>query len=350
MTGNNILIIGAGPAGLASALALRAQLPDVQITILEKGAVNQFKPGETVPGRFSQLLDHLGILDSFLDQGYWPAFGKRILWGHYSENNALYDTEGHGWHLSRPAFDNWLIAHCEKCGIEVLKEVQNVRPLLKNKHWEVTCGAGEYYADFLINATGNPTLMKRESSSYRVTDHLVATYFNAEKIGETTYTTIASAPNGWWYQCNLTDRSVFTFFSDPQQLKQRNWSSADAFLEELPEDEELKNSFCLVPAKQQPTWFNLLTHHSKAYGDHWLAVGDALMKYDPLSGQGIYKGFETAIWASLAIRDYLKGDSTAMNKYKQVTTTMFQAYEKARNHFYQSETAFNTSFWTNRIR
>lgn len=344
---DHIVIMGAGPAGLASALALRQQLPNLKITVIEKGDLTQFKPGETVPGQISRLFQHLNIWNSFLAQEFWPEYGRKIIWGGVYEEPSLLKTSAGGWHLSRPAFDQWLVDHCADKDIDVVTCWKHPQVRKINNRWAISYESEVVHADFLINATGNPGLIKENNQSF-VLDQLVATYFIAPKVSEETYTTIAAAPNGWWYHCNLTDGAVFSFVTDPKHLSKSKRQSAKEFYSELPEDLEFQESFKTVTSNQAPNWFTIRTHHSQSFGDKWLAVGDALMKFDPLSGQGIYKAFETAIWASYAISDYLSGDDSAMTKYKLVSQAMLNAYQVNRSRFYHQETTYQTAFWAKR--
>lgn len=329
-----ILIAGAGPAGLASALAIRKELPDVSVSVVERSKPYGFRPGETVPGRILQLFQHLELKSSFLKEEHWPEYGKRVLWGGLSDAPSLLYASDHGWHLCRPQFDEWLEHHCRHRGIQVIRDFGKAHAVHRGDYWMVTGRSITVRADFLVNATGSPVWLADYLQPGKPKDHLMATYCFGDKIGEETYTTIAAARNGWWYHCNLADRAVFTFVTDPTHAKQLAKHDARQLQDELPDDAHLQEAFSTVPGDQQPNWFSIRVHKSVAHGPDCLAVGDALMKFDPLSGQGIYKAFETAIWSSYALRDQLAGDPQAMKKYALIASSMFASYEQHRDAFY----------------
>ncbi|RED97886.1 NAD(P)/FAD-dependent oxidoreductase [Marinoscillum furvescens] len=343
-----VLIVGAGPAGLATALAIRKQLPDLSITVVERTQQRGFRPGETVPGRILRLFEALHLKDSFLAQDHWPAYGRRILWEGNTDVPALLQTEGTGWHLNRPLFDEWLEEHCQARGIRVVRGFGKAHAVQKGDHWIVTGQSLAIKADFLINATGSAAILADHRKSCEVKDQLVATYFFGEKIGEETYTTIAAAQNGWWYHCNLADRSVFTLVTDPEHVKTHAFKTAGDLHHELPDDEAFRSAFATVPHHQEGQWFTVRVHQSAAYGEGWLAVGDALMKFDPLSGQGIYKAFETALWCSYALKDYRNKKPMAMRKYQAIARTMFEAYEQQSARYYGVMPESRGGFWERR--
>lgn len=351
MKSTDIVIVGGGPAGLATAIAIRRQAPNLTIKILEKSSYDRFTPGETVPNRFGSLLKELGLWQSFLTMKHRPAHGKRILWAGESEQNSIYDYYGQGWHLSRPEFDQWLVSICEELNIQVITDAKQVTIDHLPDQWLIKYnqqGKKEISAQFLINASGSPSLLKSQKVKTKIEDRLIATYFTGAVVEMNTYTTIASAANGWWYHCNLKDQSVFAFFTDPEFLKANKKGIAHQFAEELPHDIALRKAFNSVPEDQPSNWFNIQSHISDCVGKDWLAVGDAALQYDPLSGQGIYKAFETGIWAGLAIKDFLNGDHSAMEKYQSIIKTMFDSYTKSRNGFYAVEDNYDTAFWANR--
>ncbi|NES90185.1 NAD(P)/FAD-dependent oxidoreductase, partial [Okeania sp. SIO2B9] len=58
----DVAIIGSGPAGTATAIALQ-QRASLRVAILERSAQNTFRIGETVPPNIRSPLGELGVLD-----------------------------------------------------------------------------------------------------------------------------------------------------------------------------------------------------------------------------------------------------------------------------------------------
>ena len=57
----DVLILGGGPAGCATALALRAQAPALAVGLIEASSYDQPRIGEVLPGVARVFLEHLGI-------------------------------------------------------------------------------------------------------------------------------------------------------------------------------------------------------------------------------------------------------------------------------------------------
>src|ERR1035438_7724685 len=121
----DVAIAGGGPAGCATALALRRHAPSLSVALFEKSQYESLRPGEVLPGLARGLLDHLGVWDAFAEQCYRPVFATAVSWGSgaLDENHSIYSARGHGWHLDRSAFDALLAAQARESGVEVFSGV-----------------------------------------------------------------------------------------------------------------------------------------------------------------------------------------------------------------------------------
>jgi flavin-dependent dehydrogenase len=85
-------------------------------------------------------------------------------------------------------------------------------------------------------------------------------------------------------------------------------------------------------------------------GTNWIAVGDAALAFDPLSGLGIYKTIETGLRSSAAIARSLEGDPSGMVEYENWTAEGFRSYLSIRSQFYRSGERWPRSrFWLRRM-
>ena len=84
---------------------------------------------------------------------------------------------------------------------------------------------------------------------------------------------------------------------------------------------------------------------------NWLAIGDAAMAFDPLSGQGVSKALQSGLRAAGSIDQYLTGNTSALRDYAMAAEQDFDGYLLTRRIFYSREQRWpQSAFWQRRIR
>ena len=358
-TSADVLIIGGGPAGLATALNVRKQLPKARILVLERTSYTKFRPGETIPGTIREFMEELDIWDAFKTQNFLKAHGASTFWGdkYKQDSPALFYLRGNGWHLNRPEFDQWMVDLCLSRNIEVFSNVSwdNKGELI---HVNREDNSFQIEAKVTVDATGSKArFASKMGDQPTVYDKLNAYYMTVtpDKDDKKTYTQIVSSEFGWWYSCRRANDRVIAFFTDKEIAQDRLFESSDGIVNQLksflPADGDIHDWF--VNSELNGTVSRHVARsqiHTQIAGSNWLSVGDAAICYDPLSGQGILKGFHTAVLASFAIHDYLeKNESSALEKYAWVLQQEFSGYQKIRETFYRKEQRWSHSpFWIRR--
>src|SRR5215510_16571286 len=105
----DVVIVGGGPAGAASALALARR--GLSPIVLEAHSATQIKVGECLPPTINPLLDHFGLTERLRRRGNLPSYGNRFIWGSNSiaERDFIFGTTGAGWRLDRSTFEDELM-------------------------------------------------------------------------------------------------------------------------------------------------------------------------------------------------------------------------------------------------
>jgi flavin-dependent dehydrogenase len=176
-----VLVIGSGPAGATAALNLA---PVRSVIVAEWQPQSAPRIGESVPPVIGPLLADMGLLESFLSEGHAPCYGNRSIWGSElpAETDFLCDPDGHGWHLDRARFDNWLRQAAIARGAKLLAPAQVKTVERRGKRWQVLLstpnGSQAVTANVLIDGGGRSAPLARHVGAHRrVLDRLVSDGF-----------------------------------------------------------------------------------------------------------------------------------------------------------------------------
>lgn len=346
MPGFDIAIIGAGPAGAATALALARR--GYLVALLEQSNYDLPRVGETLPPSIRKLLVQLGVWERFLQQNHSPAFGVRSIWGRdetYS-NDFIFNPYGAGWHVTRPAFDSMLTLAARDAGAKIHMGAR-LRTCVRDPAGAWLLDGVNLRAKFLVDATGrNSSIARRLGARRRKCDRLigVAGFFASESGARDSFTLIESIETGWWYSAQLPDRKLVAAFMTDADLR-RDWKDMLGLAPHTAarlDRHTLTGDLLLRSAES-----SIL---EPAAGDRWLAVGDAASAFDPLSSQGIYAALDSGLCAAAAIDSHFKGDTAACAAYAASVGHHFDKYLQTQATYYNRELRWPDSpFWKRRV-
>ena len=363
-SGHDVLILGGGPAGTATALSLRRHAPSLSVALVEQSDYEAPRVGETLPPTVQSVLAQLGVWETFIDEGHVAAYGTCAAWGsdELFDNEFIYHPAGRGWHLDRRRFDRMLARAAAERGITVYQGYKFTRSRHKGSGgWLLNAEAGQgsemcIHASFVIDATGRRAAFAAQRGVRKVLfDKLlgVSITFVAREAEQSadTYTLVEAWEEGWWYSALLPEDNVVVFcMSDADIVKRRGLNSADAWLGLLEQTCHTKERVRHANPRGGPSVHPAHTHRlERLTGEGWLAVGDAATTFDPLSSQGILKSLRSGVLASYAVADYFKGVASGLEKYEAHTAREFEDYLSARADFYERERRWADSpFWQRR--
>jgi flavin-dependent dehydrogenase len=128
------------------------------------------------------------------------------------------------------------------------------------------------------------------------------------------------------------------------------WEGQGGWLERLraaPLTSELCGELAALPRLQIVSAASVL--RQPLTGTDWLAVGDAAMAFDPLSGQGMFKALDSGLRSARAIERMLEGDSRGLTEYAIQASEAFEGYRRVRTQFYANVRRWPESeFWQRR--
>ena len=363
----DVAIIGGGPAGCATAIALH-QLGVTDVLLVEASDYSRVRIGESIPPDTRNLFSRLGLWQAFEAKSHQRCLGSYSSWGGDSLgfNDFLFNPRGHGWHLDRLSFDRFMADEAIKRGIAFLpgaifqqlscdREPYPIKLTLNRsgKEQQLACR-------FIVDASGRSAKVARcMGARFTTQDNLVcvAGYFHVKAL-ETDLalqhmTLLEAVEHGWWYSAHLPgDQVIIAFASDADIIRQRQLKQPEHWRRALAQTRHL--SAAITP-KSLPgrlhTWSAPSALLNPPAGGGWLAVGDSAACYDPISSQGIYKALLGGLNAAPAIAGWLGGDSRELAVYRQSTGEAFIHYLEQRAYFYQLEQRWGQAdFWQKRHR
>ncbi len=365
----DILILGGGPAGTATALALRNHNPSLAVTIVERSAYDTVRIGETLPPQTQLLLDQLGVWPAFCQRAYKPAYGTCAAWGSEAlhTNEFIYNVHGRGWHLDRRDFDALLADEAVARGATLYTNTRLVaHDRQANGRWQVTLGHknGTRLAletAFIVDATGRLAVFASQQGARKVRyDQLVGVFrfFAVDASFTDTLTLVEAWEGGWWYSSLLPNaQMVVACMSDADLVGPHGLKSAGHWSTQVQRTRYTQQRLAQTQAEATspegapgPQIFAAHTQRLETVtGEGWLAVGDAATTFDPLSSQGVFKALRGGIFAAYAFSDHLGGDLQALAKYRTVVKREFAAYRETWQAYYNQEQRWPGSlFWQRR--
>jgi 2-polyprenyl-6-methoxyphenol hydroxylase-like FAD-dependent oxidoreductase len=357
MTGVEVLILGAGPAGAATAIALRRL--GVAVAIVEAGMQPRPRLGETLPAKALPLLDHLDVGHTFRRQGHLPVQAIRSAWGGpaLQDRLALFDPHGHGWHLDRRRFDTLLWRAAQERGADIWTGTRVVDIQRPADPWRLRLrsagGDTTVHADFLIDATGRRGFVARRLARRPLPwDRLIglARRYPGAAGSAQPWTLVEAVRQGWWYSAPLPDGDLLVvFLTDADLIGVRaEWARAwPSWLAEASHTHSRLRG--RGPRSDWQVQSAASCHTAPAPGEPWLAVGDAALACDPLAGCGLTLALETGLAAAHALGEWRMRSARSLQRYAQALNTFWQDYWQQRTAIYQTETRWaDAPFWHRR--
>lgn len=357
----DVVVLGGGPAGAATALELARRGRDV--VLLEATRFDGARVGETLPPEANPLLRRLGVWDAFLGTQPLPSPGTVSAWGssHPAETDFIANPHGNGWHVDRNSFDRMLCAAAARAGADV-RPGTGARRCTRNpdRTWTVitandpvagptdasrVTGSASVTARFVVDATGRNGVRLDPHDGRDVDDALIAIFlrFAHGDVPRTPdlRTLVESAPDGWWYAAPLPSGETVAVFTVEPDFYVAHGVLLSEQLERAPLTCARVGQARLVASHTAHVSSSL---RRAAARPGWAAAGDAAASYDPLSGFGIVKGLQDA----LALAEAL--ESNAWEDYAAAHHRRFTAYARQRRAYYALERRWPAHpFWRNRV-
>jgi flavin-dependent dehydrogenase len=349
-----VIIIGGGPAGIATALTLSSQ--GISNCIVEDHFEPTRKLGEAIPPNAKPLLKKLGIQHLLEAKEHIAYYGNKSCWGSdkLEQKEFIKDIHGHGYLLDRLHFEKQLRDQVQLTGTQRLLGYKFKKVFRSEKgitaHIENEIETNILTAKYIIDATGRKaTVCKQLGGVKQTLDNQFALVFKATLSTQIPHQImVESTKNGWWYMAPQGANELsLMFFTEQAMLPEKN-KRIDFLQKEL----KATLHISLHTATAQINFEELkimpagTSKLDKPYGDCWLAVGDAAFTFDPISSYGITSALATGYYAGHAVTSALANKADAMLAYNYLIDTAFQTYMEKLQAQYALETRWEEStYW-----
>ena len=322
----DVAIVGAGPAGAATAIALARE--GVDVLVVDAQRFPRFKPcGEFMSPQCLPLLEELGAADALRAAGAREVRGMHLQgWGR-GARGAFVDVGSarapcdFGWALRREEFDHVLLEHARAAGARVVEGLR-MRALLRSGDGAVIGFEGSdregrparVRARWTVGADGVRSRVARELGARREDPTLQRIAFTTRYRG---------AQHDDLAQAHFFDQGYFALAPVARDVVSVNLVLfMDEFdRERLPRDEAFESWLARTPSFAERLAGAeridplrgvgpMAAHTSEQAFDGAALVGDAAGYVDPITGEGIYFALQGAALLARCLLD-ARGDARA---------------------------------------
>jgi flavin-dependent dehydrogenase len=292
----DVLVIGGGPSGSTAAHLLADA--GARVLVLEREVFPRFRIGESLLPANLEIFERLGVDlsgrgEHLLKRGaeFYDEPGGRC--ATYLFADSLQHTRDHAWQVDRAELDRALLEGAEAAGAEVRQGAKVVGVELGEAHVEARTERGVHRGRYLMDATGQDSLLARRHRTRRRIDAfgLAAVYRHYDRLRPAIAAELARdglikiffVEDGWLWAIPLGRGRLSV------GLVTRRKGIADEWLDEAIADSPELSRLLEGAAPRGPheRVGSFSFHNERPHGPRWTCIGDAACFLDPVFSSGV---------------------------------------------------------------
>ena len=337
MTDFDIIIIGGGPAGAAT--AIQAARGGASVAIFEKSTLGRDKVcGDGLTPRAIGALQDLEI-DI---KGVHKITGLRMIAGKTRRelewpSGGTFPSYGAVW--TRKELDSHLLETASQSGAKIFYNSEALPMFDGDQVIGVTCGSDRWTSKLVVAASGAPGKVARMLGTERKTDEpygiAIRTYVESPRhADEYLEASLAMRDSngtpipgyGWMFPTGKgTVNLGVGALSTMKGFRKLNLNTlCDIYRDSIADEWEVG------PYLEKPRAWRLPMTSQKRHGNGWVAVGDAAGLINPMNGEGIDYSLESGMLISDL---FLENPQTASSRYDQIIGERFDGFLRTGRRF-----------------
>ncbi|OUV78731.1 MAG: hypothetical protein CBC90_01340 [Acidimicrobiaceae bacterium TMED130] len=337
MTDFDIIIIGGGPAGAAT--AIQAARGGASVAIFEKSSLGRDKVcGDGLTPRAIGALQDLEI-DI---KGVHKITGLRMIAGKTRRelewpSGGTFPSYGAVW--TRKELDSHLLETASQSGAKIFYNSEALPMFDGDQVIGVTCGSDRWTSKLVVAASGAPGKVARMLGTERKTDEpygiAIRTYVESPRhADEYLEASLAMRDSngtpipgyGWMFPTGKgTVNLGVGALSTMKGFRKLNLNTlCDIYRDSIADEWEVG------PYLEKPRAWRLPMTSQKRHGNGWVAVGDAAGLINPMNGEGIDYSLESGMLISDL---FLENPQTASSQYDQIIGERFDGFLRTGRRF-----------------
>lgn len=329
-----MVIVGGGPAGAIA--ALRLVKAGARVLVVDRKRPERTEAAEILSPDGRALLEHEGLWNLIPWDISCPCTAMAAAWESPEPvwTSFTLNPAGCAWHINRSRLDAWMLDHLRASGVIVERgAVDQVRRDGAGWRIEFTDGHTRHAATsrYLALATGRSSRAVRLAPRRAIDTLCLVAGIASPDPDDADALIVEATADGWWYSAPLVDGRLFVGWMTDFSLVTggRYADAAASSLRRAPLHARRAGSARLTATIGSATWAM-----SPAAGPGWVAMGDAALARDPISGDGLTSALRSACHGADIVLRGLNGDDSAWAEAAAHTAMVARRYEQQRLDLY----------------